>query len=109
LTENNTNDSSESQKLGFTSWLSSKLLGKKEALRPVDSQFLRDLHDVEKVGRYEIIEKIGQGNMGIVYRVLIGRYEGFSMARSEARKLNYKVGHKVIILEDGEPIEVLGT
>ncbi len=58
----------EPSKLGFTRWLSVKLLGKGKSKGPVDQMFIRDLDDIEKVDRYEIIEKLGQGNMGIVYR-----------------------------------------
>jgi len=68
LPEDRNNNAPESQKLGFTSWLSTKLLGKKEAPKPVDTQFIKDLDDVERVGRYEIMEEIGHGSMGIVYR-----------------------------------------
>ncbi len=68
MAKSSNKDDGEIQKLGFTRWLSSKVLGKKEALKPVDTQFIRDLDDIEKVGRYEIVEKIGQGSMGVVYR-----------------------------------------
>ncbi len=59
---------SESSKMGFTRWLSVKLLGKGKSESPVDNTFLKDLDDIERVDRYEIVEKLGQGNMGIVYR-----------------------------------------
>jgi serine/threonine-protein kinase len=68
LAVNNKNDNRGVRRHGFTGWFSSRVLGKKKSLTPVDTQFIRDLHDVEKIGRYEIIEKIGQGNMGVVYR-----------------------------------------
>jgi serine/threonine-protein kinase len=51
----------------LTSWLRVKLLGKKRASAPVDDGFLADLSEIEKVGRYEIIDKLGQGSMGMVY------------------------------------------
>jgi serine/threonine-protein kinase len=54
-------------KLGLTGWLKKKIIVKDKELNPVDTQFLEDLAGVEKVGRYEIIGKLGQGSMGVVY------------------------------------------
>ncbi|MBW1667175.1 MAG: protein kinase [Deltaproteobacteria bacterium] len=55
------------QKLSFTSWLKLKFLGKSKEVTPVDQRFLDDLSDIKSVGRYEIIGKLGQGSMGVVY------------------------------------------
>ncbi len=53
---------------GLTRWLNFKLHDEDKARDPVDQQFIADLDDIYKVGRYEIVEKIGQGSMGVVYR-----------------------------------------
>jgi serine/threonine-protein kinase len=55
------------KKLGLTSWLKLKVLGKEEEVSHVDQQFLDDLSDMRTVGRYEIVGKLGQGSMGVVY------------------------------------------
>ena len=68
MNDRNDENTNEPSKMGLTRWLSAKLLGKGKAQSPVDQRFLRDLDDIEKVDRYEIIEKLGQGNMGIVYK-----------------------------------------
>jgi serine/threonine protein kinase len=67
LTENKQNARSETEKHGLTSWLKIRFLGKDSQAGPVDTQFLTDLSDVKKVGRYEIIEQLGRGSMGVVY------------------------------------------
>ena len=58
---------SEEKKHGFTGWLRLKLLGKDKEVSPVDTQFLADLSDITTVGRYQVIRKLGQGSMGVVY------------------------------------------
>ena len=55
------------KKSGLTGWIKGKLLGEAEEFNPVDTQFLADLSDIRTVGRYEIIGKLGQGSMGVVY------------------------------------------
>jgi len=55
------------KKHGLTSWLKVKFLGKENEASPIDTKFLADLSDVDTVGRYEIIGKLGQGSMGVVY------------------------------------------
>jgi len=57
----------DQKKHGLTSWLKLKLLGGEKDVSPVDTQFLADLSDIKTVGRYEIIGKLGQGSMGVVY------------------------------------------
>ncbi len=53
---------------GLTGWLRTKVLGKDKDPSPVDTQFLADLSDLNTVGRYEIIGKLGQGSVGVVYQ-----------------------------------------
>jgi serine/threonine protein kinase len=75
------------KKLGFTSWLKLKLQGKDKEVSPVDPQFLADLSDLRTVGRYEIMGKIGQGSMGVVYLgrdPYINRYVGIKISRPAA-------------------------
>ncbi len=67
MAEKAKNDSSQEKRHGLTSWLKLKLLGGDKAASPVDTQFLTDLSDVKTIGRYEIINKLGQGSMGVVY------------------------------------------
>lgn len=52
---------------GLTQWVKGKLFGKDTEKSPVDTQFIADLVDIKTVGRYEIVKKIGQGSMGVVY------------------------------------------
>lgn len=77
----------DNQEHGFTRWLKAKLLGKDKRGSPVDSQFLADLSGLTRLGRYEIIEKLGQGSMGVVYRgrdPYIKRDVGVKIARPSA-------------------------
>jgi len=66
--EHKNNNGSGEVGSGITRWLKLRLFGREKDISPVDSQFLKDLYDVEKVGRYEIIDKLGQGSMGVVYK-----------------------------------------
>jgi eukaryotic-like serine/threonine-protein kinase len=68
LAEKETDNTLESSKMGLTRWLSVKFLGKTKVISPVDQSFINDLDDIKQVDRYEITEKLGQGNMGVVYR-----------------------------------------
>jgi len=57
----------KSKEYSFISSLKQTFLGKGEGTSPVDTKFLTDLSDLKTIGRYEIIRKIGQGSMGLVY------------------------------------------
>jgi eukaryotic-like serine/threonine-protein kinase len=75
------------KKLGLTSWLKLKLMGTEKETSPVDPQFLSDLSDVTTVGRYEIIGKLGQGSMGVVFLgrdPYINRHVGIKISRPAA-------------------------
>ena len=67
LPGNGENEKTEAKKHGLTSWLKVKFLGEKKEASQVDRQFLADLSDIKTVGRYEIIGKLGQGSMGVVF------------------------------------------
>lgn len=62
----------ETKRPGLTKWLKRKLRGKEPGRKKepsgVDTQFLSDLSDIQTVGRYEIMGKLGQGSMGVVYQ-----------------------------------------
>ncbi|MBW2167877.1 MAG: protein kinase, partial [Deltaproteobacteria bacterium] len=57
----------ETKKHGFTTRLKHRFLGKGKEASLVDTKFLTELSDIKTVGRYEIIAKLGQGSMGMVY------------------------------------------
>ena len=67
MAEKNDVQKKELSKTGLTGWFRTRFLGREKTISPVDTQFLEDLFDVKTVGRYEIIEKLGQGSMGVVY------------------------------------------
>ncbi len=67
MAEKGTDREAEAERVGLTTWLKQKFTGKDGGSGPVDNKFLIDLSDVRTVGRYEIIEKLGQGSMGVVY------------------------------------------
>jgi serine/threonine-protein kinase len=84
----------ENKKHGITAWLKIKFLGKEREASPVDTQFLADLSDIQKVGRYEVIKKVGQGSMGVVY---LGKdpYIGRMVAIKISRPASNVVGEGV--------------
>ncbi len=79
------NGAGDAGKQGFTSWLKLRFLQRgKEEESPVDSHFLRELSELKEVGRYEIVGKLGQGSMGVVYLgkdPYIDRYVGIKISR----------------------------
>ncbi|HUU41671.1 MAG TPA: serine/threonine-protein kinase [Desulfatiglandales bacterium] len=84
MAENGKEAKAEVKKHDLTSFLKLKFLRKNKESHPVDNRFLTDLMDVKTVGRYEIIGKLGQGSMGVVYLgrdPYIKRYVGIKIAR----------------------------
>lgn len=57
----------DTRKHGFTSWFKAKLLGARPDGGPVDAKFIADVSGIKKVGRYEVLHKLGQGSMGMVF------------------------------------------
>ena len=87
MKEKRKNKKTETKKHGLTGWLKVKFLGEDETAGPVDIQFLSDLQDIKVVGRYEIIGKLGQGSMGVVYLgkdPYINRNVGIKISRPSA-------------------------
>jgi serine/threonine-protein kinase len=84
----------DAEKHGFTSWLKLKFLQRsKEAESPVDGDLMRELSDLRKVGRYEIVGKLGQGSMGVVYLgkdPYINRHVGIKISRPAAGVIEEK-------------------
>ncbi|MFZ0450146.1 MAG: serine/threonine-protein kinase [Desulfatiglandaceae bacterium] len=55
------------RKHGLTSWLKARFFGVNRDVRRLDDAFVAELSGVRRVGRYEIVDKLGQGSMGMVY------------------------------------------
>jgi eukaryotic-like serine/threonine-protein kinase len=55
------------RKHGLTSWLKARFFGMNRDVRRVDESFVAELSGVRRVGRYAIVDKLGQGSMGMVY------------------------------------------
>jgi eukaryotic-like serine/threonine-protein kinase len=60
-------EGAEERKHGLTSWLKARFFGVSKDARMVDEAFVAELSDIRRVGRYEILDKLGQGNMGMVF------------------------------------------
>jgi serine/threonine protein kinase len=87
LAENDGKELANAEKHGLTHWLKSRFLGREEKSGPVDAPFPEDLSEIKSIGRYEIIGKLGQGSMGVVFRgrdPYIGRDVGIKIARPSA-------------------------
>lgn len=74
----------DEQKHGLTSWIKTRF-GKGRGLpQAMDEQSFPDPLELKQVGRYEIIQKLGQGSMGLVYLgkdPYIGRPVAIKIAR----------------------------
>ncbi len=84
MTENVEKVQVKAKKMGLPQWFKGKILGKEQKQEPSDKQSREDLSEFKSVGRYQIIGKLGQGSMGIVYRgrdPYIGRDVGVKIAR----------------------------
>jgi len=93
LADKENKERTETKKHGLTSWLKLKFMGKEKGEGPVDTQFLADLSDIKTVGRYEIIGKLGQGSMGMVYLgkdPCIDRNVGIKISRPAANVVGDK-------------------
>ena len=68
-TEFNGNDAlkQEHKSHGLTSWLKARFFGPKIQDIKERKQLEAELADLKQVGRYEIVGKLGQGSMGMVY------------------------------------------
>ena len=57
----------EERKHGLTSWIKAKVFGVDKDARRVDDDFVAELADIRRVGRYEILDRLGRGSMGLVF------------------------------------------
>jgi serine/threonine protein kinase len=55
------------RKQGLRGWLKDRLTGKEKPMTSVDEKRLAALAELDTIGRYEIINKLGQGSMGMVF------------------------------------------